>query len=85
MGFGVPTLHFFISSTSRFLVVKKKKKFQETWESETSIQDPLSHCRDDFGEVTTTEVFICKMGRTSKDCRNFCKYLLGPISNKSWA
>ena len=45
---------------------KKKKKFQETWESETSVQDPLSHCKDDSGEVTTTEVSSVKWAELHK-------------------
>lgn len=65
LGFATPTSHFFLSSTSHFLL-GKKKKCQGIWESETSIHVPFGHCSDDLGEATTIKVSSVKWAELYK-------------------
>lgn len=82
VGFGAPTFHFFISSTSYFPVVKK---CHGTWESETSIQVTSGHCRDDFGEAITTEVSSVKWAELHKIVIIHTNTYWDLLSTRSWA
>lgn len=64
LGFATPASHFFLSSTSHFLL--GKKKCQGIWESETSIHVPFGHCSDDLGEATTIKVSSVKWAELYK-------------------